>query len=139
MTVGDTECRVLVVEDEALIAWLITDTLESLGCDIVGPVSALEAALEMAQDPTVDAAILDVNVRGGKIYPVAELLLARGVPFVLASGYQEWALPTTLRDQPRLTKPYTMAQLEERVRLLCSEVARRRSAAGRALVADHDN
>jgi DNA-binding response OmpR family regulator len=129
MTVSDiTGCRVLVVEDEALIAFEIERTLEALGCEIVGPVSALETGLQLAQDAAVDAAILDVTVRGGKIYPVAEHLLARNIPFVLASGYGNWALPDTLRDLPRLTKPFTTAELEEMVRFLGGEFAGRRRA-----------
>lgn len=115
--------RVLVVEDETLIALNIEAVLEALGCKIVGPVSTLEAALGLAADAALDAAILDVTVRGGKIYPVAEQLLARNIPFVLASGYGDWALPDAFRDQPRLTKPFTSAELEERVRFLCGESA----------------
>ena len=55
----------------------------------------------------------------GDVYPVADLLLARGIPFVLASGYGDWALPETLREQPRLIKPFTHEDLEKQVRLLC--------------------
>ncbi len=85
--------RVLVVEDETLIAVLIEETLRDLGCVVVGPVSTLAAALRLASDDALDASILDVTIRGGKVYPVAERLLARDIPFVLASGYGEWALP----------------------------------------------
>jgi len=67
----------------------------------------------------MDAAILDVAIRGGYVYPVADLLLARGIPFVLASGYGDWALPEALREQPRLIKPFTHEDLEKQVRLLC--------------------
>jgi hypothetical protein len=70
-----------------------------------------------------DRAILDVTIRGGKVYPVAELLLHRGIPFVLASGCGDWALPESLRHQRPLTKPFTPAQLEAQIRLLCSEAA----------------
>lgn len=115
--------RILVVEDEGLVAMLIEDTLADLGCVVVGPTGRLDTALQLADDETLDAAILDVTVRGGKIYPVAERLLARGIPFVLASGYGDWALPETLRDQPRLTKPFTTAELERQVRMLCAEAA----------------
>ena len=84
-------CRILVVEDETLIAILIEQALQELGCVIVGPVSKLDVALQLARDETMDAAILDVAIRGGYVYPVADLLLARGIPFVLASGYGDWA------------------------------------------------
>lgn len=111
--------RILVVEDEMLIAVSIEETLQGLGCVVVGPVGKLDAALRLAGDEALDAAVLDVAVRGGHVYPVAERLLARGVPFVLASGYGEWALPENLRDRPRLTKPFTPQELEEQARALC--------------------
>jgi two-component SAPR family response regulator len=121
-------CRVFVVEDETLIALLIEDVLCALECEIVGPTGKLDAALELARDGLFDIAILDVTIRGGKVYPVAEQLLTRGIPFVLASGYGNWALPESLRDQRRLTKPFTAAELEEQVRLLCAEAASSRRA-----------
>lgn len=111
--------RVLVVEDEMLIAMSIEETLQGLGCVVVGPVGKLDDALRLAGGEALDAAVLDVTIRGGKVYPVAERLLARGVPFVLASGYGEWALPENLRDRPRLTKPFTPKELGEQARLLC--------------------
>jgi hypothetical protein len=68
-------------------------------------------------------------IRGGKGYPVAELLLSRGIPFLFASRYGDWALPPALRDKPRLMKPFTTAALEEQIGLLCAEAKARRSAA----------
>lgn len=111
--------RVLVVEDEMLIAMSIEETLQGLGCVVVGPVGKLDDALRLAGDEALDAAVLDVTIRGGHVYPVAERLIARGVPFVLASGYGEWALPENLRDRPRLTKPFAPQELGEQARLLC--------------------
>lgn len=125
--------RVLVVEDEMLIAMTIEDVLVALGCQIVGPVATLDKALKVALEETFDAAILDVNIRGGETYPVAEVLLARGIPFALASGYGEWALPEALRGQPRLTKPFTTAQLEEQIMSLCN------AAKSRAVTGDGRN
>ena len=119
-------CRVLVVEDETLIALLIEDMLAAMDCEIVGPIGKLETAIQIAQEGKFDIAILDVTIRGGKVYPVAEHLLARGVPFVLASGYGDWALPPSLRDQRRLTKPFTAAELEEQVRLLFGQAVQSR-------------
>ena len=112
-------CRILVVEDEMLIAVMIEEALQDLGCVVVGPVARLDAALRLARDEVLDAAILDVTIRGGQVYPVAEHLLARGIPFVLASGYGDWALPENLQDQPRLTKPFSARDIEKHVRLLC--------------------
>jgi two-component SAPR family response regulator len=127
MEAGDVAgCRVLVVEDETLIAVLIEDMLASMDCEVVGPIGKLETAIQIAQEGKFDIAILDVTIRGGKVYPVAEHLLARGVPFVLASGYGNWALPPWLRDQRRLTKPFTAAELEEQVRLLFGQAVQSR-------------
>lgn len=128
MAMGDVAgCRVLVVEDETLIAILIEDVLGAMECQIVGPAAKLETALQLARNETFDIAILDITLRGGKVYPVAEELIARGIPFALASGYGDWALPPPLRDQQRLMKPFNVAALEEKVRSLCAEAARRRS------------
>ncbi|HWZ49956.1 MAG TPA: response regulator [Granulicella sp.] len=98
---GRAGLRILVVEDEMLVAILIENMLEGLGSHVVGPVSRLDAALRLAHEEALDAAILDVRIHGGQVYPVAEQLLARNIPFVLASGYGDWALPESLRDQPR--------------------------------------
>jgi two-component SAPR family response regulator len=117
--------RILVVEDEMLIAVNIEDALMELGCEIVGPVASLDDALVLAGREILDAAILDVTIRNGTVFPVAEKLLARDIPFVLASGYGDWALPESMRDKPRLTKPYTMTELEKQIRLLCRAPAQR--------------
>ena len=90
---GPAGLRILVVEDEMLIAVLIEEMLQGLGCQVVGPVSRLDAALRLAHEEPLDAAILDVRIRGGQVYPVAEELLARNIPFVLASGYGELGSP----------------------------------------------
>jgi CheY-like chemotaxis protein len=104
-----------------IIAVLIEEMLQSLGYHVVGPVSRLDAALRLAHEEPLDAAILDVGIRGGKVYPVAEELLARNIPFVLASGYGDWALPKSLRYQPRLTKPFRQHDLEQQVKLLLAK------------------
>ena len=123
-----TRYRVLVVEDEPLIAFDIETMLDSLGCDIVGPVARLSDALDIAATEVFDCAILDINVRGGRITPVAEMLLDRGVPLLLSTGYGQYALPARLASQARLAKPYTSEQLERGLRLLCSQVAEPRVA-----------
>ena len=120
---GDTDGlanrRILVVEDEVLIAMQIEEILLDLGCVVVGAVGRLDAALELAADQALEAPILDVNILGGLVYPVAERLSARGIPFMLASGYSNWALPEPLRDLPRLMKPFRRRDLENGVRSLC--------------------
>jgi two-component SAPR family response regulator len=125
---GVAGCRILVVEDEAMIALAIEDTLEELGCEVVGSTGKLETALRLAKEESLDAAILDVSIRDQKVYPVAEQLLARGIPFVLASGYCDWALPNNLRDQPRLTKPFTTEELTKQITSLCQRTSGARRA-----------
>ncbi len=124
MTEGDlTGRRILVVEDETLIAVAIEEVLQDLGCVVVGPVGKLDAALRLAREETLDAAVLDVTIRGGDVYAVAEQLLARNIPFMLASGYGGWALPEDMQGRPRLTKPFTARALREQVRALVAGAA----------------
>ena len=117
-------CRVLVVEDETLIVLMIEDTLQELGCVVVGPVGKLDAAVRLASGEVLDVAILDVNIRGGHVYPVAEQLRARGIPFVLASGYEDWALCEAFRNEPRLNKPFTANELEKQVKTALQQAPR---------------
>jgi two-component SAPR family response regulator len=112
--------RVLVVEDELAIAQLIVKWLVELGHQPVGPVGKLSAGLELAETATLDAAVLDVNIRGGQVFPIAECLMARNIPFVLASGYSDWALPVRLRGQHRLIKPFYIGELRDTLALLCA-------------------
>ena len=116
--------RILIVEDETLVALVIEETVGEMGCEVVGPAYKLDAALRLAKEEDLDAAILDVSIRGQKIYSVAEQLQARGIPFVLASGYGDWALPESLRNHPRLTKPFTADALKKQVRTLCEQSGR---------------
>jgi CheY-like chemotaxis protein len=112
--------RVLVVEDEALIGMLIEDALEDLGHEIVGPVGSLDEALELATHEPLDFAILDVNIRGGYSYPVADVLLQRGLPMLMTTGYDASVLPDRIQEQRRLRKPFTVEQLEAEILLMCS-------------------
>jgi len=105
-------CRVLVVEDEMFIVLAIEDALFDLGVEVIGPAARLDAAVRLAREPYIDAAILDVNIRGGTSYPIADILAERGIPFLFCSGYSEWALEERHRDRPRLTKPYSAKELE---------------------------
>ncbi len=103
--------RVLVVEDESLIAMLIEDMLTEEGCTVCGPFGSVADALAASEDQQLDAAVLDVNVRGEKIYPVAERLAFRRVPFLLLTGYGADAIP---RDRPQwraCSKPFTTTSL----------------------------
>lgn len=119
--------RVLIVEDEMLIALYIEETLKAFGCDVVGPIAGLKEAMNVAAVESFDAAMLDVSIRGELIYPVVEKLLERGIPFVLASGYGKWALPEPMRVHPRLIKPFTTNALEIELWALFKESSNRKS------------
>lgn len=106
--------RVLVVEDESLVAMLLETILEDMGCTPVGPVATVEEGLTMAADKgSLDAALLDVNVAGREVFPIAEALKARGVPFVFSTGYGEGGLPDAWRGHPTVQKPFTEAAIRE--------------------------
>ena len=106
--------RILIVEDEYLIAMMLRDGLEDVGSFVVGPVPSVEKALKaIAADPDIDAAILDVNLGGVMAYPVAEALITRKIPFVFTSGYEAATLRArypTIRNCP---KPYLFPNMEE--------------------------
>lgn len=103
--------RVLVVEDEALIAMLAEEMLADLGCVLHATAPTVAHALELTEAGGFDLALLDVNVAREQVFPVAEALTARGVPFAFASGYGEEDLRDDFRRHPLLGKPYTTEQL----------------------------
>ena len=103
--------RVLIVEDEFLLAMSLEDDLVAAGCTPVGPFSNLASAIEATRREEFDLAILDVNLNGEPIYPLADELLSRRKPFVLVTGYGAASLPERFRDLPRLPKPYDLANL----------------------------
>ena len=104
--------RLLVVEDEYLIRMLLEDMLAELGYDVAAAVGTLAEASELAAHGDFSAAILDVNLDGQEIYPVAEILAKRGLPFVFVTGYGERSLGEPYRDRPALQKPFQIAQLK---------------------------
>jgi DNA-binding NtrC family response regulator len=105
--------RVLVIEDETLVAMLLEDMLSDVGCQVVGPVPRVSKALEIVTDPAValDVAILDVNVAGEEVFPVAEALAGRGVPFAFATGYGDSGVRDPWRNRPVLQKPFRQEQI----------------------------
>ena len=104
--------RVLVVEDEAMIAMMIEDMLVDLGCEIVGPASQIAQALRVIKSEEFDAAILDVNLNGVPIFPVADALSAKSVPFVFATGYGASGILAENTAHLVLQKPFKQQQLE---------------------------
>ena len=107
--------RILVVEDEAAISLLLEDMLLDFGCEVVGPAGRLAAALDLAVSETFDLAILDVNVAGEPIYPVAEALERRNVPFVFSTGYGSAGIKDVYRDRPVVQKPFAQNDLRQRL------------------------
>ena len=103
--------RVLVVEDEALVAFQLEDMLAELGCDVVGPASRVGQALDLLGHEQVDAAVLDVNVAGELVYPVADALAAQGLPYIFATGYGASGLTARYRCRPILQKPFLQSDL----------------------------
>ena len=112
--------KVLVVEDEMLVSMLVEDMLSDLGCTVVGPAAELEEAMSLAQNAEIDLALLDVNLGGRPIFPVADTLKARGVPFAFASGYGEAGLSEDHRGAAVLQKPFREADLAKALRGLVS-------------------
>jgi len=104
-------CRVLVVEDEFLIAYYLKRELGQLGANVIGPVARIPEALAAIADCDPEAAVVDVNLAGEMAYPVADALLARGVPMVFATGYDRDAIPERYADVPRRLKPVVAAEL----------------------------
>jgi CheY-like chemotaxis protein len=105
--------RVLVVEDELMIRMLLEDMLGELGYTVAAEAGRLDEALEATKTAEFDLAILDVNLDGQPISPVVEALVARGTPFVFATGYGERGLPEPYRDRPMLKKPFQIEGLKQ--------------------------
>ncbi len=103
--------KILVVEDEILVAMFIEDLLIGMGHDVVGPASRLGTAMEYARDSVIDFAVLDVNLAGETSFPVAELLRERGIPFVFATGYGTDGMAAGHCDERTLRKPYAAEDL----------------------------
>ena len=113
--------RILVVEDEYFIAFDLKRTLTAQGAVVVGPVGDLTKGLLLAGEETLDAAILDVNLRGATSYPIADRLATEEVPYLFLTGYDGWSLPASYGDRPRLAKPYSTPRLVRALELLCAE------------------
>jgi CheY-like chemotaxis protein len=106
--------RILVVEDESLVAMLLETILEDMGCTAVGPAATVDDGLALATDgERLDAALLDVNVAGRQVFPVAEALHRNGVPFVFSTGYGEGGLPDQWRGHPTIQKPFTESAVRD--------------------------
>jgi CheY-like chemotaxis protein len=103
--------RILVIEDSPVVAPFTADLLADLGYKVIGPAPNMATARELADGDDYDAAILDIHIRGERVFPLCEVLAAKRIPFVLTSGYADWQIPEKWQDCPRLQKPYTMEQM----------------------------
>jgi len=118
--------RVLVAEDEFAIAMFLVDYLELKGAQVVGPAGDLQALGRLVDDNPIDVALLDINLGGEQVYPLADRLAEAGTPFMLTSGYDD-NLPSRFADAPRCTKPY---HIEALVQQLAGLVATPQAPAG---------
>ena len=114
-------CSVFLVEDEVMIRMMVADMLEELGHSIAAEAGEIGEALKLAQSTEFDLAILDVNVNGKVISPVASVIEARNRPFIFATGYGDQGLPEEYRDRPALQKPF---QMETLAKMLTSTLKR---------------
>ena len=130
MTENTGSVRVLLIEDEAIIAIMVASVIRGLGFKLVGPAARLDHALALVAEGEFDCAILDVNIRGGDTYPVADLLIERDCPFVMASGYSNVSIPKHLLGRTRLTKPYSIDALEDELMRLSERVGAVRDKSG---------
>jgi CheY-like chemotaxis protein len=101
------DARVMLVEDDFIVAFDMQSLLEDYGARVLGPATSVREARELIDRQTPNAAVLDVNLNGEWVFPIAEILLERGVPFVFATAYadDDRLFPPSLRTAPRLAKP----------------------------------
>jgi CheY-like chemotaxis protein len=108
--------RVLVVEDEYLLAEDLREELEDQGAEVMGPVASVADALALLESgPVPDMAFLDINLGGEMAYPVADALRARDIPFIFATGYEAHAIPKAYADVPRVEKPVEVGQVTSKL------------------------
>ncbi|WP_018321054.1 MULTISPECIES: response regulator [unclassified Bradyrhizobium] len=112
--------RVLLVEDEGLVALMIEDMLEELGLKVVASAAQLKKACELATTGSFDLALLDVNLAGEFVFPVARVLRERRIPFLFSTGYGAPPLEEEFRDVPAIGKPFSQDQLSEKLQTLLS-------------------
>ncbi len=112
MTAETTGLRLLIVEDDAMVAMLLEDMISDLGHKVTGVAAEMDEAAQLAASAAFDLAILDVNLNGENTYALADALTARGIPFVFATGYGISSLKPEWQNAPLLQKPFMMDDLE---------------------------
>jgi CheY-like chemotaxis protein len=103
--------RVLVVEDEPLVSMALVDELEGAGALVIGPAASVEGALDLIGSAVIDAAILDVELQQKLIYPAADILMERGIPFILTTGHDADVLPEQYAEVPCSAKPSPLSEV----------------------------
>jgi len=111
--------RILVIEDSPVVGPFTAELLADLGCEVIGPAPNMAAARELIESgKEIDAALMDIHIRGERVFPLCDVLAAKDVPFVLTSGYADWQMPDKWQDRPRLNKPYTLEQVGDALGVL---------------------
>lgn len=109
--------RILIVEDEFLVADHVAMVIEDFGCEVVGPVPSIDQAIRIIGDEALDGALLDANLGGASSAPIADALALRSIPFVVLTGYGGLSLATAALDNaPRVTKPLIVSALDQTMR-----------------------
>jgi DNA-binding response OmpR family regulator len=103
--------RILVIEDSPVVGPFTADILDELGFEVVGPAPTMARAREPVEEADYHAALLDIHIRGERVFPLCEALEAKGVPFVFTSGYADWQMPDKWQDRLRLQKPYSIEEI----------------------------
>lgn len=114
--------RVLVIEDELMVAMGLEMVLADAGCEVVGPVGRFDKALVAAECEDVDFALLDVNLRGDSVFPVADILSLRGIPYAFLTGYGRETLPARHADRQILSKPFQASALLATIGAMSAEI-----------------
>ena len=115
--------RILIVEDSPVVGPFTADLLQELGCIAIGPAPNLAIGRQLIESEQIDAALVDVHIRGERVFPLCDALAAKDVPFVLTSGYADWNMPEKWQDRPRLQKPYTLGEVEKALKTVLGAAA----------------
>ena len=114
--------KILLAEDFFGLAIMVRQMLENAGCVVVGPVPSVEKGLAIAEGESLDGALLDVSLKDGKVFPLAQRLQERQVPFIFATAYDDaWAIPEQYRGAPRVTKPFSEEELHKQMTTIFAE------------------
>ena len=102
-----------MVEDSPVVGPFTADLLAELGCVVLGPAPNMASARELIESEKLDAALVDLHIRGERALALGEMLAAKGVPFIITSGYADWQMPDEWQSRPRLHKPYTIDEVRQ--------------------------